>query len=77
MALWIHNVSPPGTPDGEEHSYELKINHYVLAEFKHVRAEGAAACLRAAADAMDGRVADIAAYQQQKGIKHAVRKTAS
>ena len=55
MALWIHNVTPEGVPDDQEHSYEVKINHRTLATFKHVRDDGAAACLRKAADAIEKR----------------------
>lgn len=55
MALWIQNITPdPIPPDTEAHLYAVRINqHPPLATFSHMRALGAAACLRAAADAID------------------------
>lgn len=51
--IWIHNVTPEGTPNNEPHDYEVKINRRTLVRFKHVRNRGAAECFRAAADALD------------------------
>lgn len=54
MALWIQNISIPIPPDDEPHNYAVRVNqHPPLATFWHVRSLGAAACLRAAADAID------------------------
>lgn len=55
MALWIQNITPEtDRPDDEPHDYAVRINgEPPLAYFTHIRAEGAAACLRAAADAID------------------------
>ncbi len=53
MALWVQNVTNPKKLSGRVHEYEVKINNQVLAKFKHVRDEGAARCLRLAADAID------------------------
>ena len=50
--LWIQNVSPDAhrRPDDQPHDYVVRINNQPpLARFQHVRAKGAAACLRAAA----------------------------
>ena len=58
MALWIQNVTPggiTGRPDDQPHDYVVRINDKELGRFQHVRALGAAACLRAAADAIDAR----------------------
>lgn len=38
--------------EGRAH-YRLQINHKLIAEFHHLRADGLAACLRLAADAAD------------------------
>lgn len=52
--LWIQNVSEMSRPDTQPHDYVVRINQQPpLARFQHVRAHGAAACLRAAADAID------------------------
>lgn len=53
MALWIQNISPEGTSEDEPHTYNLNINRRLLCTFTHVRSDGAAECLRAAADALD------------------------
>lgn len=55
MALWIQNVTTdPFTPDRHPSDYVVRINNDPpLARFTHCRVEGAAACLRAAADAID------------------------
>lgn len=54
MALWIQNVTQDDRPDSEPHDYVVRINQQPpLASFQHVRAKGAAECLRAAADAID------------------------
>lgn len=55
MALWIQNVTPDDRPDTEPHEYLVKVNHKVLASFRHVRAEGAAECFRRAAEALDAK----------------------
>ena len=55
MALWIQNITP-GRPDDQPHLYKVAINQNPpLAYFQHVRAAGAAACLRAAADAIEAQ----------------------
>lgn len=54
--LWIQNVSPDfhTRPDDVPHDYTVQVNDQPpLARFTHVRNLGAAACLRAAADAID------------------------
>ncbi|MFI8683221.1 hypothetical protein ACIGFJ_12740 [Brevundimonas diminuta] len=55
MALWIQNITPdPFTPDSHPSDYVVRINNDApLAHFQHRRIDGAAACLRAAADAID------------------------
>ena len=54
MALWIQNVTQGDRPDDQPHDYVVRINQRPpLATFQHVRADGAAACLRAAADAIE------------------------
>lgn len=54
MALWIQNISNPVPSDDEPHTYIVRVNQNPpLAGFQHVRNRGAAACLRAAADAID------------------------
>lgn len=55
MALWIQNVTnDPYLPDDQPHTYVVRLNQDPpLAGFQHVRERGAAACLRAAADAID------------------------
>ena len=54
MALWIQNVTEGNRPDDQTHDYTVQINGGPpLATFQHVRDRGAAACLRAAADAID------------------------
>ena len=59
--LWIQNVTEDADrPDDEPHDYAVRINRdEPLARFQHVRSLGAAACLRAAADAIEteGRAA--------------------
>ena len=49
----ITNISR-GIPDNEPHEYAVSINlGKPLAKFSHIRGDGLAACLRAAADAID------------------------
>jgi len=56
MALWIQNISPLGRAEDQPHDYIVRINNEPpLARFQHVRNKGAAACLRAAADAIDAQ----------------------
>ncbi len=58
MALWIQNITEPMRPDTEVHAYRLMINQKELVRFEHVRSEGAAVCLRKAADAMEKKELD-------------------
>ncbi len=52
--LWIQNITEGDRPDNEPHEYAVRINRNTpLAHFQHVRSEGAAACLRRAADAIE------------------------
>lgn len=52
--LVIVNVSPEDTPDQGLNQYEVRVNNNVLATFEHERKpNGAAQCLRDAADAID------------------------
>jgi len=52
--LWIQNVTPEDRPDDQPHDYVVRLNRNPpLATFQHVRNKGAAACLRAAADAIE------------------------
>lgn len=53
MALWIQNVTPDNRSDDEPHDYVLRLNQREMARFQHLRSAGAAACLRAAAEALD------------------------
>ncbi len=51
----IVNVTPPDEYDPAGVSkYEVRINRDVVARFEHSRPQGLAACLRAAAQAVDG-----------------------
>ena len=60
----IVNVSPQNTPLTGRNQYEVRINRKVIATFTHDRqVNGAAQCLRDAADAVDrAREAEIDAY---------------
>ena len=50
----IVNVTPQSEYDPAGVSeYEVRINRYVVARFRHSRPKGLAACLRAAAKAVD------------------------
>lgn len=52
--LYVQNMGPHDDPDKlGERIYELRDNNGVLATFRHKRRDGLAACLRAAADAVD------------------------
>lgn len=54
MALWIQNITPDRRSDDELHLYKVAVNNdQPLAYFEHRRRDGAAACLRAAADAIE------------------------
>jgi len=54
--LWIQNVTPGERPDNEPHDYVVRINREPpLGVFRHVRELGAAECLRAAANTIDGK----------------------
>lgn len=71
--LWIQNVSPDAhrRPDDQPHDYVVRINNQPpLARFQHVRAKGAAACLRAAAGRRlsrpDGRGPETSLHFLQK-----------
>jgi len=60
MALWIQNITAdPYRPDDQAHDYAVRINNgRPIATFQHVRSHGAAACFRAAADAIDAALPD-------------------
>ncbi len=50
----IVNVSAHDTPTTGVNQYEVRINRLVIAKFEHIRTHnGAAQCLRDAADAID------------------------
>lgn len=52
--LAIVNVSPDDAPICGMNKYEVRINHRVIATFEHDRQpDGAAKCLRDAADAVE------------------------
>mgnify|MGYP001157018008 FL=1 len=52
--LVIVNISPEDTPNQGVNQYEVRVNDNVLATFEHERKpNGAAQCLRDAADAID------------------------
>jgi hypothetical protein len=54
--LAIVNVSPVGTPPDGPNEYEVRINRWTIATFTHERTpQGAAQCLRDAADAVEKR----------------------
>ena len=53
MPLLIENVTELPRPDDRPHDYILRVNRRPLAKFQAVRSLGYAACLRAAADALD------------------------
>ena len=55
----IVNVSPDDAPTTGPNKYEVRINYEVIATFEHDRQpDGAAQCLRDAADAVDKCRAD-------------------
>ena len=60
----IVNVGPHDDPDPTGwRDYEVRINHEVIATFRHKRDHGLARCLRMAADAMeDVRARELQAY---------------
>lgn len=59
MALWIQNVTSPLRAAGMPDEYVVRVNqHPPLAWFRHSREDGAAACLRAAADAIEAAQPD-------------------
>lgn len=66
MALWIQNVTTdPFTPDKHPSDYVVRINNNPpLASFQHCRIDGAAECLRAAADAIDAALKSTAAKER-------------
>lgn len=52
--LWIQNVTRGQRSDNELHDYVVRINSQPpLALFRHVRSDGAATCLRKAAEAIE------------------------
>lgn len=53
MSIKIENVSKDGRSNSDVHSYTLEANKGLTVSFEHVRDDGLAACLRAAADAVD------------------------
>lgn len=64
MALWIQNLTPE-RPFGQDHEYKVQINDQKpLAFFKHCRQDGPAACLRAAADAVEAALKSTAAKEE-------------
>ena len=60
----IVNVGPHDDQDPTGwRTYEVRINHEVIATFRHKREHGLAACLRIAARAVeDGRAKELQAY---------------
>lgn len=56
--LWIQNVTPRNRPADQPDDYVIRINRRELARFQHFHADGAAACFRAAADALDAAGSD-------------------
>lgn len=53
MSIIIQNISDDETPLLGENTYRLMINHKIIATFTHIRADGLAECLRAAAEAAE------------------------
>ena len=52
----IVNIGPHDDPDPTGwRNYEVRINHEVIATFRHNREHGLARCLRMAADAVEDR----------------------
>jgi len=49
----IINKGPHTNDLGGERNYEVRINDAVICTFKHRRADGLAACLRSAAEAVE------------------------
>ena len=60
----IVNIGPHDDPDPTGwRNYEVRINHEVIATFRHKRDHGLARCLRMAAAAVeDGREKELQAY---------------
>lgn len=60
----IVNVGPHDDPDPAGwRNYEVRINHEVIATFRHKREHGLARCLHTAAAAVeDGRAKELQAY---------------
>ena len=60
----IVNVGPHDDPDPAGwRNYEVRINHEVIATFKHKREHGLARCLKVAANAVDDvRAKELQAY---------------
>lgn len=53
MPVIIENMGPTGAHD-DERFYRIRVNQDIIARFTHRRGEGLAACLRKAADAVEG-----------------------
>lgn len=66
MGILIHNISGDGTPDYMPHDYVLRVNSKVIVRFQHVRCDGLAECLRAAADAVDAAGEGREAYERAR-----------
>ena len=60
----IVNIGPHDGPDPAGwRNYEVRINHEVIATFRHKREHGLARCLHTAAAAVeDGRAKELQAY---------------
>ena len=60
----IVNIGPHDDPDPAGwRNYEVRINHEVIATFRHKREHGLARCLHSAAAAVeDGRAKELQAY---------------
>lgn len=66
----IVNVTPQGEYDPSGVSkYEVRINRDVVARFRHSRPKGLAACLRAAAKAVDEAQKELGPLFSYEAIK--------
>ena len=65
--LYIKNVSPVGTPPTGVHHYTLSDAQGHIVDFRYIRSAGLAACLRAAAAAVDEKTArDLMRLTQER-----------
>ena len=72
MSVIITNISDHNDTYGEN-DYVVRINHQTVATFKHERRKGLAACLRAAAEAVEQSSEDRA-FRRAMYVTEKMRK---